>query len=41
METPIQSFGDQVLVLCHEKEFKGMTKSKQKSTRFIKAKVHT
>ena len=31
----------QVLVKCHEKEFKGMTNSKQKHTSFFKAKVHT
>lgn len=35
------SSGDQILVLCHEKELKATTKSEQESTSFIKAKVYT
>lgn len=37
----VQSFGDQVLVLCCKKEFKGKTNSKQENTRFMKVKVYT
>lgn len=36
-----QSSGDQILVLRREKEFKGMTNSKQERASFIKAKVYT
>lgn len=35
------SSSDQVLVLCHQKEFKGKVNSKQESARLIQVNLHT